>query len=149
MIKRILVPTDGSQVSQKAAKYAVNLAKQTGATLIFLHVLDDRFLISQSVPASSSPVHVKESVKDYLDQAMQSYIKESAALCKRNDLSCQVLTMRGHPVSSIIKKAAAIKADLIVMGSHGRSGLQAVMLGSVTHGVLNSGTKIPVLVIKK
>jgi nucleotide-binding universal stress UspA family protein len=55
----------------------------------------------------------------------------------------------GHPVEEIVKQAERSKADLIIMGSHGRSALKAAVIGSVTFGVINRDTKIPVLVVRK
>jgi len=55
MISKILVTIDGSKVAQKAAKYAVDLAKQTGATLTLLSVIDKRFIVEQAVSAFASP----------------------------------------------------------------------------------------------
>ena len=65
MIRKILVPIDGSKVSQKAAQYAVELAKDTGASVLLLSVIDTRFIVSQAVSASASPTHVRESVEDW------------------------------------------------------------------------------------
>jgi nucleotide-binding universal stress UspA family protein len=149
MISKILVPIDGSKVSQKAAKYAVQLAKQTGASLIVLSVIDKRFVVGQSVSASASPTHLKEAVEDYLKQSAQSSTDETAKICERNHIRYKAAIRSGHPVEEIVKEAAKSKADLIVMGSHGKSALTAAVLGSVTYGVMHKDTKIPVLVVRR
>jgi nucleotide-binding universal stress UspA family protein len=128
MIKKILVPIDGSRMSQKAAKYAVGLAKQTGASLTLLIVIDTRFVVGQSVSASASPTHLKETVEDYLKQSAQSSMDEIAAICKRDRMHCKTALRTGHPVEEIVKEAAKAKADLIVMGSQGKSALKAAVL---------------------
>ncbi|MBI5099811.1 MAG: universal stress protein [Nitrospirae bacterium] len=149
MISKILVPTDGSKIAQKAAKYAVKLAKETGADLLLLSVIDKRFIVSQSIPAIASPTHLIETVEDYLKQVAEAYTKEIKELCKRNNVQSKTLIRTGHPVEEIIKEAEKSKADLIVMGSHGKSALKAAVLGSITMGVIHKDTRIPVLLVRK
>ncbi len=149
MILKILVPIDGSKVSRKAAKYAVELAKQTGASLTLLSVIDNRFLVGQSVSASASPTHLKESVADYLKQSAQSSTDETAKVCERNRIQYKAVIRTGHPVEEIVNEAIKSKADLIVIGSHGKSALKAAVLGSITYGVMHKDTKIPVLIVRR
>jgi nucleotide-binding universal stress UspA family protein len=149
MVSKILVPIDGSKVSHKAAKYAVEFAKQIGASLTLLCVFDIRFIFGQEVSASASPTHLKESIEDYLKQSAQSSIDEIAKVCKRNRILYKEAIRRGHPVEEIVKEAIKTKADLIVMGSHGKSTLKAAVLGSVTYGVIHKDTKIPVLIVRR
>jgi nucleotide-binding universal stress UspA family protein len=149
MISKILVPIDGSKVSQKAAKYAVELAKQTGASLTLLSVIDKRFIVGQSVSASASPTHLKESVEDYLKQSAQAATDAIVKLCKQNGIQYKTAIRTGHPVEEIVNEATKSKVDLIVMGSHGKNALKAVLLGSVTYGVMHKDTKIPVLIVRR
>ena len=149
MLTKILVPIDGSKVSQKAAKFAVELAKQTGASLMLLSVIDKRFLVEQAVSASESPTHVRESVEDYLKQSAQSSTDAIAKVCERNRIQCKAIIRTGHPVEEIVNEAKKSKADLIIMGSHGKSALKAAVLGSVTYGVMHKDTNIPVLIVRK
>jgi nucleotide-binding universal stress UspA family protein len=149
MISKILVPIDGSKVAQKAAKYAVELAKQTGATLTLLSVIDKRFIIEQVVTASASPTHLKEIVEDYLKQSAQATTDAIVKLCKQNRIHCKALIRKGHPVEEIVNEATKSKVDLIIMGSHGKSALKAAVLGSVTYGVMHKDTKIPLLIVRR
>jgi nucleotide-binding universal stress UspA family protein len=149
MISKILVPVDGSKVSRKAAKYAVELAKQTGASLTLLSVVDDRFVVEQAVSASVSPTHLKEAVEDYLRQSVQASTDEIGKECKRNRIQCRAKIKTGHPVEEIVKEATQSKVHLIVMGSHGKSALKAAVLGSVTYGVIHKDAKIPVLIVRR
>jgi nucleotide-binding universal stress UspA family protein len=149
MIAKILVPIDGSKVSQKAAKYAVELAKQAGASLTLLSVLDKRFLVEQAVSSSVSPTHLKEPVEDYLKQSAQSATDAIIKLCNRNRVQCKAAIRKGHPVEEIVNEATKSKVDLIIMGSHGKSALRAAMLGSVTYGVMHKDSKIPVLIVRR
>ena len=149
MISKILVPIDGSKVSHKAAKYAIELAQQTGASLTLLSVIDKRFVVDQAVSASASPTHLKESVEDYLKQSAQSATDAIAKLCKRNRIQFKAAIRTGHPVEEIVSEATKSKVDLVVMGSHGKSALKAAVLGSVTYGVMHKDTKIPVLIVRR
>ena len=148
MISKILVPTDGSKVARKAVKYAIELAKQSGAAITLLSVIDRSFMISQSIPPESSPIHLMEPIEDYLRQAAESYTGEIESLCRQNSIKSKTIIKSGHPVDEIVKEAEKLKADLIVMGSHGKSALKAMVLGSVTYGVIHKDTKIPVLLVK-
>ena len=149
MISKILVPIDGSKMSHKAAKYAIELAKQTGASLALLSVIDKRFVVGTAVSAVASPTHLKESVEDYLKQSAQSATDAIAKLCERNRIQFKAAIKTGHPVKEIVNEATRSKADLIIMGSHGKSALKAAVLGSVTYGVMHKDTKIPVLIVRR
>ena len=148
-IKKILVATDGSKTSRKSVEYAVELAKQTGANLMLLSVIDESFFISQSIPAMARPTRLIEPIEDYLRQAAEAYLEEAERLCKKNEIQSKKVIKTGHPVEEIIKEAKKSKADLIIMGSHGKSALKAAFLGSVTFGVIHKDTKVPVLVVRR
>ena len=143
MISRILVPTDGSKSAQKAAVYAVDLAKNLNASVIVLSIIDTRAFVS--IAETSVPVTELES---YLQEAAKGYAKEIKKLCDENGIQSEAVITKGYPVEEIVKEAWSSKADLIVMGSHGRSALTATVLGSVAYGVIHKDIKIPVMVVK-
>lgn len=149
MISKILIPTDGSKAAQKAAMYAVDLAKQLKASVIVLSVIDKRSFTGQTVPAGKTSRHVTEPIEDYLREAAQGYAGEVETLCAKNEVQSKTVIIAGHPVEGILKEAARAKVDLIVMGSHGKSALTAAVLGSVTYGVIHKDTKIPVLIVRR
>ena len=149
MISKILVPTDGSKTAQKAARYAVDLAKQLHAIIIIMSVIDKRSLISEAIPAGATPSHVAESIEDYLREAAEEYEGEIKQLCEKKGVRSKTVITTGHPVEDIVKEAEKSKVDLIVIGSHGESALAAAVLGSVTYGVIHKDTKIPILVVKR
>ena len=151
MISKILVPTDGSETASKSVKYAAGLAKQLGARITLLSVIDinvDTFF-AQTVSAVNSPTHLKEPIEDYLRQAAAAYLKEGEKICKKNGIQSKKVIRSGHPGEEIINEAVKSKVNLIVMGSQGRSALKAAFLGSVTFGVIHKDTKIPLLVARK
>jgi len=149
MISKILVPTDGSRTAQKAARYGVDLAKQLKASVIVLSVMDQRSFIGQTVSAAETARHVIEPIEDYLREAAEGYAGEIKKLCDKNGVQTKTVITKGHPVEEIVKEAKKSKADLIVMGSHGRSAFAAAVLGSVAYGLMHKDTTIPVLVVKK
>ena len=149
MIAKILIPTDGSVTAKKAIGYAIELAQQTGASLIFLNVIDRSYFTTKSIPSVATPTRLIEPVEDYLRQVAEAHLKGTVKLCEKKGLQSKGTIRSGHPVEEIVKEAEKSKVDLIVMGSHGRSALKAAVIGSVTFGVIHKDTKIPVLVVRK
>ena len=149
MISKILIPTDGSEAAQKAAMYAVDLAKQLKASIIVLSIIDKRSFIGQTVQAKEATMNVIEPLEDYLREAAEVYVGEIIELCNKNGVSSKTVITSGHPVEVIVKEAERAKADLIIIGSHGKSALAAAVLGSVTYGLIHKDTKIPVLIVRR
>jgi len=149
MISKILVPTDGSKTAKRSLEYAVQFAKQTGATLTLLSVIDKSAFVPQSIPAMSVSKNLMEPIENYLRMAAESHTEYAQRLCMKYEIPCRAVIRSGRPVDEIIKEAEKSKVDIIIIGSHGKSALKAAVLGSVTFGIINKGTKIPVLVVKK
>ncbi len=147
MISTILVPTDGSKASEKAVESAIDLAKNLNALLIILSIIDLRALYSIGETAVPMAVSTTE-IESYLEKAAERYVEGATKLCRENGVRSKASIARGHPVEEIVKEARHAKADLIVMGSHGRSALAATILGSVAYGVIHKDFKIPVMVVK-
>jgi nucleotide-binding universal stress UspA family protein len=147
MFKRILVPTDGSRLSVKAAKKAVKLAKALGARVIGFYAAPDLSsayygdgYILRVPSAKSQAESTRKQARKFL-----SLVEVEAEVEK---VPCEVLyTVSDTPYRAIIDAAKKQKCDLIVMASHGRHGLSALVLGSETHKVLVH-SKIPVLVCR-
>ena len=149
MVSKILVPTDGSTTARKAVRYAVDLAKQLNASVVIVSVIDNRSFIAQTIPAVDSPLHVTEPIEDYLREAAKGYVGEIEKLCDESGVESKTVITKGHPVEGIVKVAQKSMVDLIVMSSHGRTGLAAAVLGSVAYGVIHNETKVPVLIVRK
>jgi universal stress protein A len=149
MISEILLPTDGSKTAHKAARYAIDLAKQLKCSITVLSIIDNRSLMAQTIPARENARHIIEPIEDYLREAAEEYASEIKKLCDENGVRSKILVTSGHPAEEITRVAENSNADLIVMGSHGRSALAAAFLGSVTYGIIHKETKIPVLVVRR
>lgn len=147
MYKRILVTTDGSPLSKKAVRSAVELASVTGAELVALHVVPryPTAYFEGSATLSHEDIARIESqwadegmamVDAVKDQAAQAGVKAKAAIA-RSDLVAEAImaAVRKH------------KCDLVVMASHGRKGLKRLLLGSETQNVLTHSS-VPVLVLR-
>ena len=149
MIYKILVPTDGSETANKAVSYAVGLAKQLGAKITLLSIINFDGFMAEIVSAIDSPDYLIEPIEDYLKQSAEAYLKEGEKICTKNGIQSKKVIRAGHPVEEIVNETVKSKVDLIVMGSKGRSALKAAFLGSVTFGVLHRDAKTPVLVVRK
>jgi len=149
MISKILVPTDGSKTALKSVQYAAELAKQTGATITLLSVIEKKFYAAQSIPAAVAPTHLIEPIEDYIRQSVETFLEAAAKTCEKNGVKTKTMIRSGHPVEEIMKEAEKSKIDLIVMGSHGKSALKAAVLGSVSFGIIHKDTNIPVLLVRK
>ncbi|MFB3924842.1 MAG: universal stress protein [Syntrophales bacterium] len=148
MIKRILAATDGSEQGQQAAAYAVDLSGNLGSGLTILSVIDLTALSGQSIPGRLSPTHLIEPVDDLLKQTAEEYMKEIEEKGKKLGIPVRKVIRRGNAVEEIVLEARESKADLIVLGSRGRSMFKSILLGSVTLGVLHHA-HVPVLIFRK
>ena len=145
MYTHILIPTDGSDLSQNAVKQGMALAKSVGAKVTAMTV---------SAPYHTfalDPVMVSDTEAQYqkdIEARAEKYLGVVKNAAKAAGLACEALhVMAVHPYEGIIDTAKSKGCDLIVMASHGRKGLSAVVLGSETVKVLTH-TKIPVLVCR-
>jgi nucleotide-binding universal stress UspA family protein len=150
MISRMLVATDGSETALRASRYAVDLAKQLSASIIILSVIDYRSLTTYyTAPPEVTPIHIMEPVEDFLREAAKKDVETVKKLCEKKGVSCRGVISIGHPAEEIIKEAKRSRSNLIVLGSHGKSALAAVLLGSVTYGVVHKDTPVPVLIVRR
>jgi nucleotide-binding universal stress UspA family protein len=148
MYKHILLPTDGSTLSLKAARVAARLARSLKARITAIYV------IPPFIPPMSSEgvaFAAAYSVKEY-ERAMgvtaDKALARVAAAAGAERVKCDTVSViRDHPWEAIIKSAATKRCDLIVMASHGRRGLAGLLLGSETQKVLTH-SKTPVLVCR-
>ena len=147
--KHILVPTDGSKLSLKAAKEAAVLAKTLKARITAVYVIQPWSppMTEESSVAYSSRYSEKlyrEATEKTADQALSKV----AATAKAAKVACEKLqVIHGQAWEGIIKTAKSRKCDLIIMASHGRRGLAGLLLGSETQKVLTH-SKTPVLVCR-
>ncbi len=142
MYNRILIPTDGSETSERAAEHGVKLAKVTGAEVIYLYVIDISSF--SGIPTEA----IWENMRGLLEEEGKSSLSKVEAIAKENDVKVESIVKEGIPSEDISKTAEEKQVDVIVMGTAGRSGLDKLLLGSVTEKIIRTAP-CPVLVIRK
>lgn len=141
-IQLILVPVDFSEYSDRAMDYAIDLASKLDARITLLHVFHEIPLGAGDMASALPYTYVKE-IEDEVQQRME----EQLDVVQKAGLKGDVVVMHGVPFQIIIDVAQDRKADLIVMGTHGRTGLPHVLLGSVAEKVARLAP-CPVLVAR-
>jgi nucleotide-binding universal stress UspA family protein len=148
MYKHILVPTDGSKLSQKAVAAAAKLARSVGARVTGMYVMPEYL---PPIYGEASLYVTQYSPRDF-KKAMEKEAEGALGFVEKQARSAgvsysQLKATNAQPWAAIVNAARAKKCDLIVMASHGRRGLSGVLLGSETTKVLTH-SKVPVLVVR-
>ncbi len=144
MYKRILVPTDGSELSQKAVATACSLTKLTGAHMVALCVKEP---FPYSAISEMQPVPPQEFY-DSQERIARQRVDAAVEQARAEGVAAEGVTVEAlHPWEAILDVAKTRECDAIVMASHGRRGLNALLLGSETQKVLTHGS-VPVLVVR-
>jgi nucleotide-binding universal stress UspA family protein len=141
--KKILVPVDFSQCSSDAFGYGLSLARQYHSRIILLHVVDFR------VYESIFHIHMmpQEQVFEALKKIALGKFTEMLADFDTKDVEIEQRVLEGHPYIEIVRVAAREDIDLVVIGTHGRSGLDHILFGSVAEKVVRKAP-CPVLAVK-
>jgi nucleotide-binding universal stress UspA family protein len=141
MYKHILIPTDGSDLSQQAIEHGIALAKAVGARVTALTVTAP-FYVSAFEPS------MVEHYKKHVAALGTKHLDRAKNAASGSDVPCEVVCLEHeHPYQAIIDAAQARGCDVIVMASHGRKGISAIVLGSETVKVLTH-SPIPVVVVR-
>lgn len=139
MYEQILVPTDGGQEMSAVAEHALGLAELCDAELHILFVVDDRAY-------SSIPDEARDQVRDALTEDGEDAIRTVSERAYECDIDTVQEIRWGNPAAAILAYAKEHDIDLIVMGTHGRTGYEHYLLGSVAEKVVRASTN-PVLTI--
>jgi nucleotide-binding universal stress UspA family protein len=141
-LKKILCPIDHSDCSKEALKYAVSFAMKDEAKLYLLHVIDIRSF-DESLDTMTRQMPDDETMKQLKTKLFECVPEEI-----RNDMQVEALVVQGIPFAEIISIAKKNKVDMIVMGTHGRTGLAHIMIGSVSEKVVRKA-HCPVLTVRQ
>jgi nucleotide-binding universal stress UspA family protein len=145
--KTILVPHDFSTSANHALAIARDEAKHHGATIVLLHVIDLPYQLGPDAvivpPETGAPIGLKE----YAMQSAENHLQDIIERLAKDGATATGAVVVGVPVAEINRAIDTHKADLVVMGTHGRSGLRAMMVGSVAERVVRS-SKVPVLTVR-
>lgn len=144
MFKRILVPTDGSDITTKAVNTAIGLARNLGAQVQAIAVKEP---FPYSAISEMQPTPPQEFF-DAQERIATKRLQAVTAACTEAGVACEAFSVEAvHPWEAIIDHAKTQQCDLLVMASHGRRGVSALLLGSETQKVLTHST-VPVLVVR-
>jgi nucleotide-binding universal stress UspA family protein len=139
-MKQVLIATDGSPSAQEAVDVGLELAKEQGADVTFVHVTEpDTFAGGRT--GAVAVAHTEE-----VDES-ETALKSAAEAAEAAGVSYALERISGETVPTIVALADTKDADVIVLGSRGRNALATALLGSVSHGVLRHASR-PVLVVK-
>ncbi len=143
--RKILVPIDGSPASNRGLVEAIGLARNQGATLRLVHVLDELIL----GPGAETVVYLGNTV-DLLREAGEQIVAKAEAAVQASGLESESVileTTGGRAADSIVAEARAWGADLIVLGTHGRRGAKRLVMGSDAEEIVRT-TPVPVLLVR-
>ena len=146
MFKHILVPTDGSPLSQQTVLAAVSFAKEVGARITFFCAAQANPAIYFGVGAAVFDEQAPGRLREMAREAAQKIVEDAQRQAEAAGMESEVFTLFSDtPYEGIIEAARQKGCDLIIMASHGRRGVDALLLGSETQKVLTH-SRIPVLV---
>jgi len=145
-ITRILVPTDFSATADAALEYARVLAARLGASLHVLHVIDDQYLGG----SFAGELYVPEApnLREALKQEAEQLLAQRITPRDRELIPATTAVVVGRSFKTIVDEALSTNADLIVMGTHGRTGIQHLLLGSVAERIVRTAP-CPVLTVRE
>jgi nucleotide-binding universal stress UspA family protein len=144
-MKRILVPTDFSSASLRALDRAIDLGRRLGAQLIVLHVVEPVYYPMADIMYGVGPD--LGNVYEEIERAARAQLARLATKLRARGVAVRTLLGSGTAYQVIVDSARKIKADLIVMSTHGRTGLSHVLIGSVADRVVRSAP-CPVLTVR-
>jgi nucleotide-binding universal stress UspA family protein len=140
-VKRILIPTDGSGCSLRAAAFGISLAKILGAKIFAIYAVDTIILEELTKGAE------EQDVEKELKEKGERYLNYVVKLAEKEGLKAEAILTKGEPYDQIIHNAKSRGVDLIVMGTYGRRGTKRILIGSVTERVIEYAP-CPVLVVR-
>ena len=144
MFKRILVPTDGSDITAKAIDTTVSLARSLNAQVCTVSVKEPFPYSAISEMQPTPPQEFFDAQERIAGERVQAVIDQ----CKAAGVACEGRTVEAlHPWEAIVEHAESMGCDLLVMASHGRGTVTTLLLGSETQKVLTH-SKVPVLVVR-
>jgi len=149
MFKRILAAVDGSPASNAGLRSAVELAADQRATLLLLHVVDDTTVTAGFEGGFTIPNYI-DTLYDALRSSGRKVLARAEAAAKAAGVECKPVLVESRAATVahvVVGQAKSLKADLIVLGTHGRRGLRRVLMGSDAEAVVREAN-VPVLLVR-
>ncbi|MDD4579728.1 MAG: universal stress protein [Methanothrix sp.] len=145
MIKRVMIATDGSDTSKKAAVIGIDIARRANGTVTAVYVMDISRL--SHLPGYATLPGLKEKILALIQDEGRQAIEFVQDRAQVMSVPCNKIIAQGNPGEELLKAAREQEADLLVMGKIGRTAVEKFLLGSVAEKVVLQST-IPVLLIK-
>ena len=143
--KRIVAPTDFSPFGEVGIRAAAELAHRVGARISLLHVVPEDEL--EALASAHQPRHPVDLIYQDLETALMDQFRRVVPVDVRRDVAVEPVVTVGMPVTEILRAARLKGADMIVMGTHGRTGFTRMVMGSVTEQVVRRAP-CPVLTVR-
>ncbi|MCC7550159.1 MAG: universal stress protein [Methanobacterium sp.] len=131
MFDTIMIPTDGSDYSRKAEDMALSLAKKLGSKVVAVHIIDDKLIYPYEV----------------LEEEGKAILKKVQEKGQENGVEVHEILIVGSPTHDMAKITEKAGADLVVIATHGKTGLEKILMGSVAENALKK-VQVPVLLVK-
>ena len=144
MLDKIMIATDGSDASRHAARLAISLAKQSAGKVIAVYVVDIQRLAH--LPGYTTLQGLKKSLLDVMlkeGEEAVAYIEDKS---KDEGVSFEKVILKGNPSDELLRYSKELRADILIIGSIGRTGISKFLLGSVAEKVVRHA-EVPVMVV--
>jgi nucleotide-binding universal stress UspA family protein len=154
IFRKIMIATDGSDCSMLAADKGIELARLSGSKVYAVYVVStaDLFSIdgdySSSMGVNPNWVPIYEAMYEALKKQGQQAVNYVKSLGERKEINVETVLLEGHPADELIRYAEEERMDIVIMGTVGKTGLDRLLLGSVT-GNLVRHSKVPVMVVRE
>ena len=144
-LRKVLLPTDFSGCANYALSYAASIARATGATIICVHVVEP-IVPAVGYTGLAEPMPIAD-ISEQLEDSAERELPQLAECEEFNGLDVEEVIVHGDAAAEIVRVAAEQEVDLIVVSSHGRTGLGRILFGSTAEAVVRHAS-CPVLVVK-
>lgn len=131
MFERIMIPTDGSKFAARSEDVAMEIAKKFNSTIVAVHIIDDKLIYPFEV----------------LEDEGKSILKKVRERAEKEDLAIEEVLIVGSPIHDMAKIVKKTRSDIVIIGTHGKTGLEKLILGSVAESALKT-VQVPLLLVK-
>ncbi len=131
LFERIMIPTDGSKFAARSEDVTMEIAKKFNSTVVAVHIIDEKLIYPFEV----------------LEDEGKSILKKVRERAKKEDLAIEEVLIVGSPIHDMAKIVKKTRSDLVVIGTHGKTGLEKLIMGSVAESALKT-VQVPLLLVK-
>ncbi len=131
LFERIMIPTDGSKFAARSEDVAMEIAKKFNSTIVAVHIIDDKLIYPFEV----------------LEDEGKSILKKVRERAEKEDLAIEEVLIVGSPIHDMAKIVKKTRSDIVIIGTHGKTGLEKLILGSVAESALKT-VQVPLLLVK-